>query len=80
MTSIQLYKNTTIRTKMNLVKLTPENVHNYIGFEILFQTRGSRIIKKIINVSNTGKSIQIEHEDLHNNLQIVTKNVYAILK
>jgi len=65
---------------MNTVKLTPENVHKYIDHEIIFKTRGNYIVKKIINVSDTKKSIKIDHPDLQNCLEIVSRNVYVILK
>jgi hypothetical protein len=63
-----------------LIKLTPENVHQYIGYNILFGTRNNYIVKKILGVSKTGKSIQIEHPDLQNSLEIVSRNVYVIVK
>jgi len=31
---------------MKLIRLTPENVRSYIGYEIIFKTRGDHIIKK----------------------------------
>jgi hypothetical protein len=65
---------------MNTIKLTPDNVYQYIGREIIFKSRNSNIVKRIINVSNTGKTIQIDHPDLKNNLQIVTRNVYVIIE
>jgi hypothetical protein len=64
---------------MSRVKLTPENVYQYIGYEIIFKSRNNYITKRIIDISNTGKTIHIEHPDLKNNLQIVTRNVYVIL-
>jgi hypothetical protein len=63
---------------MNLIQLTPENVSQYIGFEIIFKTRKEHVVKKILGVSDTGKSIQINHPDLKDNLQIVTRKVYVI--
>ena len=60
------------------VRLTPENAGNYIGKNIIFKTRKTRIVKKIISVSNTGKTICIEHPDLGNHLQIVTRAVYVM--
>jgi hypothetical protein len=62
---------------MLLLKLTTVNARNYIGYDIMFKSRGNRIIKRIINVSNT--SVSIDHPDLKNNLQIVTRNVYVII-
>jgi hypothetical protein len=64
---------------MELVRLTEENVFQYIGFEILFKTRGHHIVKTIINASESGKSITIDHPDLNNTLEIVSRNVYVII-
>ena len=64
---------------MNNVRLTPNNAHQYIGHDIIFTTRNTRVVKRIMGVSNTGKSIQIEHPDLQNSLQIVSRKVYVIL-
>jgi hypothetical protein len=58
------------------VKLTSKNAYKYIGYEIIFKTRGKYIIKKIISVSNT--SIKIDHPDLHNQLQLGRK-IFVIL-
>ena len=63
---------------MKLVKLNSENANKYIGFEILFKSRGSHIIKKIISVSNT--SVKIDHPDLKNSLEILSRNVYVIIE
>jgi len=62
----------------NLIRLTPENVRLYIGREIMFRTRGDFIFKKIKSVSKTGKTIYIDHPDLQNSLQIVSRKVYII--
>ena len=64
---------------MNLVRLTPENVSKYIGYQIRFKTRSNYVIKKIISASITGKSIKIDHPDLKNSLEIVSRQVYVIL-
>ena len=63
---------------MTSVKLTPENASKYIGKSIVFKTRRKHIVKKIISVSETGKTICIDHPDLGNHLQIVTRAVYVI--
>jgi hypothetical protein len=62
----------------NLTRLTPENSQEYLGFEIVFNTRGNNILKKINRVSQTGKTLYIDHPDLRNNLEIVGRKVYAI--
>ena len=64
---------------MNTIRLTPENAFQYIGYEILFKTRNNHITKRILGVSDTGKTIQVDHPDLQNQLQIVTRKVYVIL-
>ena len=64
---------------MNITRLTPNNVSQYIGHEIIFKTRNNHIVKRIVGVSNQGKTITIEHPDLKNNLQIVSRKVYVIL-
>jgi len=58
------------------IQVTPENAKQYIGRNIVFTTRGKKVHKTILGVSSTGKSIQIDHPDLNNNLQIVTRKVY----
>jgi hypothetical protein len=64
---------------MELIKLTETNVFNYIGFEIIFKTRNNHVVKRILGVSDSGKTINIDEPDLNNSLQIVTRNVYVIL-
>jgi hypothetical protein len=64
---------------MNIIKVTPENVLEYIGNEIIFKSRKVHIVKRILGVSKTGKSIIIDDVYLKNNLQIVSRKVYAIL-
>lgn len=65
--------------RKDLVKLTPENAKQYIGYNILFKTRKQYIVKKIVGVSKTGKSISIEHPDLNNSLEITSRQVYVIV-
>ena len=62
---------------MILVRLTPENVKNYIGYKIIFTSKGKTLIKDIISASNSGKSIKIDHPDLNNCLEIVSRKVYV---
>jgi hypothetical protein len=61
-----------------MIRLTPSNVNQYINNNIIFKTRGREIIKRIISVSNSGKSIVIDHPDLGNCLQIVSRKVHII--
>ena len=63
---------------MELIRLTQQNASKYVGSEILFKTRGLHIVKKILDVSNT--SVKIDHPDLHNQLQIVSRKVFVIVE
>jgi hypothetical protein len=63
---------------MELVRLTHKNVSEYIGYEILFKTRGKYEVKKILGINNT--SVKIDHPDLHNQLQIVSRKVHVIIE
>jgi hypothetical protein len=65
---------------MNIVRITPTNVFEYVGYEIVFKTRNEHIVKTIIRVSKTGKSITINHPDLHNSLNITSRKVYVIVE
>ena len=64
--------------KEDLIRLTPDNVRMYLGYEIMFRTRGDFIFKKIKSVSKTGKTVYIDHPDLQNSLQIVSRKVFVI--
>lgn len=63
---------------MKLVRLTQQNASKYIGYEILFKTRGIHIVKKILGITPT--SVKIDHPDLHNQLQIVSRKVYVLIE
>lgn len=63
---------------MRLERLTIDNAKYYIGFEIIFQTRGKKHIHKILNVSDTGKTITIDHPDLKNTL-VLTRKIHVII-
>ena len=65
---------------LSLLKLTPNNVFQFIGYKVLFKTRNGYIIKKIIGVSNSGKSIKIDYGELQNNLEIISRNVYVLIE
>ena len=41
--------------RMNLLQLTPERAHEFVGYEIMFKTRGNHLVKRILDVSDTGK-------------------------
>ena len=63
---------------MELIRLTQQNVSKYIGYEILFKTRGINIVKKILGINNT--SVKIDHPDLHNQLQIVSRKIFVLIE
>ena len=44
---------------MELVRLTHQNAHEYIGYEILFKTRGIHIVKRILGVNSTSIKMSI---------------------
>ena len=64
--------------KENNIRLTPENVKMYIGRKIMFRTRGDFIFKTLNSVSKSGKTVYIDHPDLQNSLQIVSRKVFVI--
>ncbi len=64
--------------KEDLIRLTPENVKKYIGREIMFRTRGEFIFKTLNSASKTGKTVYIDHPDLKNSLEIVSRKVLVI--
>ena len=63
-----------------LERVTIENSKGYVGKEVIFNTRGNNVIKRINRVSDSGKTLYIDHPDLGNNLEIVGRVVYAISK
>ena len=56
---------------MEFIRLNHENAYKYIGYEIIFKTRGIHIVKKIISINKN--SIKIDHPDLNNQLSIRRK-------
>ena len=69
---------THFKNRKNLVRLTPENASQYIGDGALFMSRGQYIIKEILGA--TEKCIQIDHPDLKDNLQLVSRVAYVVPK
>ena len=65
---------------MKLIRLTLYNVRYYIGGEILFKSGEKHIVKVILDMSKSGKSIKIDHPDLQNGLQIVSREVCVIIE
>ena len=66
--------------KEDLIRLTPDNVRMYIGREIMFRTRNDFIFKTLNSVSKTGKTVYIDHPDLQNSLQIISREVHVIIE
>ena len=62
---------------MQLVRLTPQNSHNYLGYEIVFKSRGILIKKRILGISNY--CVKIDHPDLCNELQLVSRKVHVLV-
>lgn len=65
---------------MNLIRLTSENSSRYVGHSILFNSRGKIQFSKILAVSNTGKSLTIQHQDLGGRLECVTRAIYVVME
>lgn len=63
---------------MELIRLTQKNVSKYIGYEIIFKTRNNHVVKKILDIKNT--CVKIDHPDLNNNLEIVSRKIYVIVE
>lgn len=65
---------------MRLETLTSENAAQYIGYNILYNSRGQVKMATILSVSETGKTISIDDPELKNALQTVTRKIYVILE
>ena len=65
----------------DMIKLNLENVHQYLGYKIIFKTKVNGMLmwveKKILRVNK--KSVKIDHPELNNNIEIEDRNVYVIL-
>jgi len=68
-----------IQQAMQTIRLTPYNVQQYIGHDIIFKHGNNLITKRISRVSNGRKTITIDYPELRNNLEIVTRNVRVIV-
>jgi hypothetical protein len=64
---------------MQTIRLTPFNVQQYVGYNIVFNHGTNQIVKRIERVSNGRKTIVIDYPALRNNLEIVTRNVRVIV-
>ena len=62
------------------VRLTSNNVFQYIGRTVIFQDKyKNQHQKRIRGCSRSGKTIYIDDYDITNNLQIVSRNVQVIM-
>lgn len=64
---------------MQTVRLTPYNVSQYIGYNIIFNHGLNQIVKRIERVSNGRKTVTIDYPPLRNNLEIVSRYVRVIV-
>ena len=67
------------KNRETLVRLKPENASQYIGDGVLFRSRGGqKYIKEILGAAK--KSITIDHPDLDDHLQLVSREAYVVPK
>ena len=64
---------------MFLIRLTQENVSQYVGYSILFNSRGKTQYSRILGVSDSHKSLRIQYEDLGRSLDI-NRKIYAVIE
>ena len=67
------------RSIMSTIRLTPYNVQQYIGHDIVFNHNNKQIMRRILGVSSGRKTVKIEYPPLQNNLQIVSRNIRVVL-
>ena len=63
------------------VRLTPENVHNFIGYNIEFKSPsyGGKFQREILGCAESGNSVRIDFPYLKNSLGISSgRKVYVI--
>ena len=58
--------------------LTPENASNFIGRKITFTYNKSPVTRTLLRVSETGKTIYVDHPETRNCLQLVTRKIYLL--
>jgi len=59
------------------IKITPDNVDKYIGYQVVFKNReGKENTTTILGVSQSKKTIHVDFPELKNNLEIVSRNIY----
>lgn len=74
-----MINNTNKQINMNSIRLTQENAHKYVGYDIVFRYTNRRVCRQILRVSRSGKTIYIDYPALGNNLQVVSRNIDVIL-
>ena len=61
------------------IKLTYMNAHEYIGYKIEFTSKKCVIVKRIMSVASSGKSIRIDYPYLKNCLVVgCGRKIYVI--
>jgi SAM-dependent methyltransferase len=69
---------------MNSIQLTQENSRKYIGYDILFShdshNTKRRIIRQILRVSRSGKTIYIDYPALGNKLPVDSRIIKVIFE
>jgi hypothetical protein len=61
------------------VRLTPSNAKHYIGCDLVFNSRGIKMTAKLLRVSDTGKTVYIDHDDLGGSLTIEKRIVNVVV-
>lgn len=64
---------------MIFTQVTPSNSRDMIGKQIVFTAKGQKVLKTVTGVSPSGKTLQLDYPELKNNIQIVSRKVYAVM-
>jgi hypothetical protein len=64
---------------MNTIKLTPQNVRDFIGYKVILILGEKYIIKELLNVDKSGNIIHLEYSECKNSLNIVSNEVYVMI-
>lgn len=63
---------------MESIRVTPSNAHQMIGRQVLFKTRGQKMLCTVLHVSPSGNTLYINHPDLKNNIECIKRRVFAV--
>ncbi len=63
---------------MRLERLTEENMHEYIGYNILYKSRNKLNLSIFKAINKSGKTIVIDNPELGNSLSL-DRLIYVIL-